>query len=238
MPPGQTPLRGLDPAALLGVLGSERPPRPVIPGWEIESVIGQGGLGLVWRARRLSDGVLAAVKVPRLVEVDHIERLESEAQTLRTLDHPDIVRLLESGPLDDGGIFLAMEFIDGPALSHALPATGFEPAKAFTLFHQIAAAIAHAHARGLIHRDLKPANILLAPDGTARVADFGLARPVHERVQHLSLTHTGLIAGTAEYLPPEAYRAAHQPGVKDDLYARFHCLSHGRPHDSEPSYSR
>ena len=76
-----TPLRGLDPAALLGLLGSERPPRPVVPGWEIENVIGQGGLGLVWRARLLSDGALAAVKVPRVADIDHIERLEHEAES-------------------------------------------------------------------------------------------------------------------------------------------------------------
>ena len=215
----ETPLRGLDPAALLGVLGSERPPHPIATGWEIESILGEGGLGIVWRARRTSDGTIAAVKVPRVSEVEHLERLEHEAATLRSITHPHIVRLLESGPLDDGGMFLAMEFIDGPALSHALPLTGFDPARAHELFHQIAAATAHAHAQGVIHRDLKPANILLAPDGTAHVADFGLGCPVHERVRHLSLTQTGLIAGTAEYLPPEAYRTSYPPGVKGDIYA-------------------
>ena len=231
-PPTDAPLRGLDPNALLSVFGTAPRPRPDIPGWQIESILGEGGLGIVWRARRISDGILAAVKVPRLSEIEHLERLEHEATTLRTLTHPHIVRLLESGPLDDGGMFLAMEFIDGPALSHALPATGFDPVRAYELFRQIAAATAHAHAQGIIHRDLKPANILLAPDGTARVADFGLARPVHERVQHLSLTQTGLIAGTAEYLPPEAYRSGYTPGVKGDIYALgiiLHELLTGSP---------
>ncbi|MEO8351453.1 MAG: serine/threonine-protein kinase [Chthoniobacteraceae bacterium] len=203
----------------MNVLGGTRRPRPVIPGWEIEGVLGEGGLGLVWRATRLSDGVPAAVKVPRLAEIDHIERLEQEAGTLRSLVHPHIVRLLDSGPLDDGGMFLAMEFIEGSTLSHALPTAGFAPERAFEIFHQIAGAVAYAHERGIIHRDLKPANVLLDGEGSAHVADFDLARPVHERVQHLSLTHSGHVAGTAEYLPPEAYRAGFIPGVKGDIYA-------------------
>jgi hypothetical protein len=217
--PDSPPLRGLNPAALVGLIGGGNLPRPAIPGWQVEGILGEGGLGIVWRARRVADGVVAAVKVPRVSEVEHIERLEHEAATLRSLVHPHIVRLLESGPLDDGGMFLAMEFIDGSTLSHALPPAGFDPPRAFELFRQIAAAVTYAHGGAVIHRDLKPANILLASDGTARVADFGLARPVHERVQHLSLTHTGLIAGTAEYLPPEAYRLEYQPGVKGDIYA-------------------
>ncbi len=160
--PSDAPLRGLDPNALLSIFGEGTRPRPTIPGWEIESVLGEGGLGIVWRARRKSDGVIAAIKVPRLSAIKHLERLEHEAATLRALTHPHIVRLLESGPLEDGGMFLAMEYIDGPALSHALPLTGFDPARAFELFHQIAAATAHAHAQGVIHRDLKPANLTVS----------------------------------------------------------------------------
>jgi predicted Ser/Thr protein kinase len=227
--PSPPRLRGLDPAGLLGVLGGARE-RPIIPGWEIAGVLGEGGLGLVWKARRISDSMIAAVKVPRGSE--HLERLESEARVLAALDHPHIVRLLGSGALGDSGFFLAMEYIDGPALAHALPQGGFTPKRALALFHEIASAVAYAHERKIIHRDLKPGNILLDAAGRAHVADFGLARPVHERVQHLSLTHTGLIAGTAEYLPPEAYRAGYVPGVAGDVYALgviLHELLTGAP---------
>ena len=144
-PASDAPLRGLDPSAMPGIFGDGKRPRPIIPGWEIESILGEGGLGIVWRARRISDGVLAAIKVPRLSAIEHLERLEHEAATPRALTHPYIVRLLESGPLDDGGLFLAMEYIDGPAL----PAAGFDPARAFELFKQIAAAVTHAHGQGL-----------------------------------------------------------------------------------------
>src|SRR5688500_8158363 len=90
-PPASPALRGLDPAAVMRVLDGAPRPQPVIPGWEVEGIIGEGGLGLVWRARRIADGVVAAIKVPRLVDVDHIERLEQEAGMLRSLAHPNIV---------------------------------------------------------------------------------------------------------------------------------------------------
>jgi serine/threonine protein kinase len=167
----------------------------------------------------VAEGTVAALKVPRLVDVDHIERVEQEAGMLRSLAHPNIVRLLESGPTEDGGIYLAMEFIDGATLANVLPANGFDPARAFDLFNQIAGAMVHAHERGVLHRDLKPGNILIDTEGSAHISDFGLARPVHERVQHLSLTQTGLVAGTFEYLPPEAYHANYTPNAKGDVYA-------------------
>lgn len=212
-------LQGLNPAAVAGVLSHPRCATPEIPGWEISGPLGEGGLGTVWKARRTSDGTMAAIKLPLADDVALVERLEVEAGTLRALDHPNIVRLLESGPLENGGLYLAMEFVDGPTLSHALPPAGFPAARAYDLFRQIASAMAHAHSRGVLHRDLKPGNILLDASGTVRVADFGLAHSVSGRVKRLSLTLTGLIAGTAEYLPPEAYRAGYEPDISADIYA-------------------
>ena len=235
--PSATPrsprLHGLDPAALTGVLSGAHSAQPQVPGWEISDPLGEGGLGTVWKARRISDDTVAAIKVPRAEDIALVERLEVEAAALRALDHPQIVKLLESGPLDDGSLYLAMEYVDGPPLSQAIPAAGFSPARAYELFRQIAAAVAHAHSRGVLHRDLKPGNILLDAPGNARVADFGLAHSVPDRVQRLSLTYTGLIAGTAEYLPPEAYRAGYEPAATTDIYAlgviRFELLTGGPP---------
>ena len=222
-PPG-TRLRGLDPDLLLGVLEDdvlESP--PAIPGWRVTGVAGSGGSGIVWRALRDSDGIEAAIKIARPDDPDTIERIESEAATLRAFDHPHIVRLIDAGPVPSGdqagGMFLAMEFIDGPALLHQIPEQGLPAGQALPWFSQIASAVGHAHDAGVLHRDLKPANVLLAPGGKVKVADFGLARPVHRRVHQLSLTRAGLVAGTAEYLPPEAYRRDYEPDVSADIFA-------------------
>ena len=106
------------------------------------------------------------------------------------------MELLETGALEEGeeagGLYMAMEFIDGPALVHEIPERGLPPERAFHWFREIAGAVAHAHDAGILHRDLKPANVLVAPDGRVKVADFGLARPVHRRVHLLSFTRAGL----------------------------------------------
>lgn len=226
-------LRGLQPASLAGVLGGgNAPERPTVPGWAIEGIAGQGGFGIVWRAVRETDGIAGAIKIAGVSDLETIERIEEEAAALRALDHPNIVRLLETGALPDGGLFLAMEFVNGSSLAHRIPPRGMDADRALAIFHQIAAAVDHAHARGILHRDLKPQNILISEDGIAKVADFGLARPTHERTHRLSVTVTGVVAGTAEYLPPEAYYAGYRPGTGTDIYALgvvLHDLLTGAP---------
>lgn len=217
-------LRGLDPERVLGVLNDDlRESPPQIPGWHVSGAAGEGGSGIVWRAARLTDGMLAAVKIATPDDLETVERIEREAGFLRDLRHPHIVELLETGPLrhgvDEGGLFMAMEFIDGPALVHEIPEHGLPPAQALRWFSEIASAVCHAHDAGILHRDLKPANVLVAPGGHLKVADFGLARPVHRRVHMLSLTRAGLVAGTAEYLPPEAYRRDYRPHPSADIFA-------------------
>ena len=217
-------LRGLDPELLLGVLGDDaRESLPRIPGWKILGVAGEGGSGIVWRAERVSDAVAAAIKIAPPGEPETVARIEREAGFLRELRHPHIVELLETGALEEGdqagGLYLAMEFIDGPALVNEIPERGLPPERAFRWFREIVSAVAQAHDAGVLHRDLKPANVLVDPDGRVKVADFGLARPVHRRVHLLSLTRAGLVAGTAEYLPPEAYRGDYRPGPAADIFA-------------------
>jgi serine/threonine protein kinase len=217
-------LRGLDPERLLGVLeDAARESLPQIPGWHVSGVAGEGGSGIVWRGVRLTDGLVAAIKTAAPDEPETVERIEREAGFLKELRHPNIVGLLDAGPLDDGmdegGLYLAMEFIDGPAMVNEIPQQGLALDKAFRWFREIAGAVAHAHDAGILHRDLKPANVLIAPDGHIKVADFGLARPIHRRVQLLSLTRAGLVAGTAEYLPPEAYHRDYEPGPAADIFA-------------------
>jgi serine/threonine protein kinase len=212
---------GLNPSKLVTVLDAGDEAMPRIPGWTITCIAGRGGFGTVWRAQRDSDGTPAAIKIAPASEPDTLERIEEEIGALRALNHPHIVSLLDSGPLDEpqGGLFLAMEFIDGVELSQEIPPGGLPPETAYALFREISGAVAHAHEAGILHRDLKPANILLDDDGHAKVADFGLALPVHRRVQQLSLTRAGMVAGTAEYLPPEAYRHDYQPSPGTDVFA-------------------
>ncbi len=230
-------LRGLDPGKLLSVLGNGTAPEPPhVPDWTIIGIAGEGGTGIVWEARRNADGRRAAIKCAPPKNPEFIERLEMEADALRELRHPNIVRLLDAGPITDGplsgGLYLAMEFVGGGRLSEAIPAEGMPPESAYEHFEAIAAGVAYAHEAGIRHRDLKPSNVLLDSDGTVKVADFGLARPVHQRVQALSLTRAGVVAGSFEYLPPEAYRSHYRPGLPGDIYALgviLHELLTGAP---------
>ncbi len=213
--------RGLDLGALaaMGLETTEGPPPPDMPGYEIESLLGSGGLGHVWKARRIADGATVALKLPHRADPAFAERLADEAESLRMLRHPHILRCLSHGELPGGHPWLALEFVDGAPLSALIPQGGFAWEESLAHFRRIAAAVIHAHESGVLHRDLKPSNVLIGHDGSLKVADFGLARPVEERMVTFSLTLSGHVAGTAEYLAPECYAHAYQPAAAADIYA-------------------
>src|SRR4051812_47116541 len=155
-----------------------------IGSWYIEDEIGRGGMGTVYRGRRVAgEGPdVAAVKVlaaELAVEVGFQQRFQREIDILRQLDHPHIVRFFESGG-EKGRYWFAMEYVDGPSLEDLRLAGGRLPwAEVLELAWQIAPALKHAHDRGVIHRDLKPSNLLRAggpggPDGSAlvKLTDF------------------------------------------------------------------
>jgi eukaryotic-like serine/threonine-protein kinase len=179
--------------------------------------LGKGGMGTVFQAAHVETGQSAAVKLlaPNLAEVEGFrDRFEAEVETLRKLNHPNIVRLFGFGE-QDRQLFYAMELIAGSSLEEEL-AKGrrFDWREVVRIAVDVCKALRHAHDRGIVHRDIKPGNILLSAEGQVKIADFGIAR----LFGNSKLTIAGAIIGTAEYMAPE--QAAGKPvEPRADLYS-------------------
>ena len=195
----------------------ERQPGALVAGqrigrYQVESLITVGGMGEVYLARDAA-GVPIALKIlrPHLVESQHaVDRFETEARAASALHHPNIVTVCESGE-SAAGLFIAMEWIDGPTFRELIDAGGVGTAQAIDWGGQAAQAVAAAHAAGILHRDIKPENIILGKDGVLKMLDFGLARlagPVRLEVNTSgsSGTISGTLSGTLLYMPPELFR--------------------------------
>ncbi|MDP3969435.1 MAG: protein kinase [Nocardioides sp.] len=181
---------------------------PTIAGrYELGPVIGRGGHADVHVATDRTLGRQVAVKIMRDVSVGETERhrFTSEARTLALLNHPHLVTVLDAGTADatdgvgEGHPYLVMEYVDGISLAETA-GSRLHPTRVAALATQLSAALAHAHAAGVVHRDVKPANVLLGKDGRARLTDFGIARLVGDTT---SVTQAGTTVGTAAYLSPE-----------------------------------
>ncbi len=174
--------------------------------YEIVSVLGEGGMGTVYRAHDGRLGRDVAVKVLRaelLGDEDHQKRFLQEARAASALNHPAIVTVHDIGT-QDGAVYIVMELVDGRPLDQVLPRGGFPVAQLLRIGMQIADACAVAHAHQIIHRDLKPANVMLQPDGRVRILDFGLAKMIEEPVasdgRTVTRTGVGTIVGTIAYM--------------------------------------
>lgn len=185
--------------------------------YEVAERIAEGGMSTVYRARRLDDGAVVALKILRgehAADHEFIERFAREARAAEALAHPNIVRVFESGQ-DGDTYFIAMEYVDGPDLKAYLRRVGrLEPDDAERIAIQVCDALEYAHRHGIIHRDVKPQNILMAPDGGVKVADFGIARALATS----TITQPGMVMGTVHYLSPEQVRGA-AVGRGSDIYA-------------------
>lgn len=186
---------------------------PLLGGrYRLDEEIGEGGMGVVFRAfdQRLQRVVAAKVaKGPLDEEIK--ARFLREAQTLAALRHPSIVAALDVGE-EDGEIFIIMDFVEGTPLARfSVPSL----AAAEQIARDLCDALDHAHARGVIHRDVKPENILIDAQGRARLTDFGIARLVEDTNR---LTRDGRVAGTPRYMAPEALRGE-TPAPSHDLYS-------------------
>jgi serine/threonine protein kinase len=175
--------------------------RPVLPGWDVLEPVGAGGQGIVWRAVRLEDDALGAVKVFRTQDLESAARMEAEAAALRSLEHPGIVQVLDCGETADARFYVITEFVEGCDLQRLMQAQRLPVERALQIVQGVAEAIAHAHERGLVHRDLKPANVLIGRDGAVKLADFSLAREISAEAK-VTMTRDGITFGTPYALLP------------------------------------
>jgi TolB-like protein len=186
----------------------------------LERELGRGGMATVYLALDLKHGRLVALKVlhPELAQALGPERFLREIQIAAHLQHSNILPLFDSGTAD-GLPYYAMPYVDGESLRARMRRErqlGLEDA--LRIIHEVAAALGHAHARGIIHRDIKPENVLLTRDGQALVADFGIARAL-DAAGGEKLTETGLALGTPAYMSPEQAAGDGQPDSRSDIYA-------------------
>ncbi|HJZ91232.1 MAG TPA: serine/threonine-protein kinase [Gemmataceae bacterium] len=192
---------------------------PQVPGYEVEAVLGRGGMGVVFRARHLRLNRLVALKMVLAGEYAgqrERERFQREAEAAAELQHSNVVQIYDVGDAD-GRPYFTMELVDRGSLAQKLAGTPQPARQAAQLVATLADAVHAAHARGIVHRDLKPSNVLLTADGTPKIADFGLARRLD---QDASLTRTGIRLGTPSYMAPEQARGRPEAlGPAVDVYA-------------------
>jgi eukaryotic-like serine/threonine-protein kinase len=183
----------------------------------VREALGAGGMGVVYRADDTRLGRAVALKFllpPYNLDAAAKTRFLREAKAAAALDHPNLCALYEVGTSDDGWLFLAMAFYEGQTLRARLTRDGRIPLRdAVDITRQIARGLQAAHSAGIVHRDLKPGNVMLLPDGTVRILDFGLAK-----VRDQSVTETGGAFGTVAFMSPEQILGEQVDG-RADLWA-------------------
>jgi serine/threonine-protein kinase len=192
-------------------------PGSTIAGYEIESVVGSGGIGILYRARQLRLDRPVALKLvePEVAREPVVrERLRREARTVAALDHPNVVPLYEAGE-ENGTVYIVTRWIDGIELGALIRRDGpLEPARAARIAAQIASALEVAHEKGLIHRDIKPSNMILTSEDHVYLTDFGLSK----RADSVSgLTVAAQLLGTIDYVAPEQIEG-NEPDGRGDVY--------------------
>lgn len=225
---------------------------PVAPGtifegkYQVLDEIGRGGMGVVYRGHDLSLDRLVAIKVlPEQFNTDDevIARFKREARAMAHLDHPNIVPVYAIGQQRSFHYFV-MKFLDGETVAERLDVLRestnphMAPEIVRKVVVEVCKGLAHAHGRGLIHRDIKPGNIMLGPSGHVTLMDFGI---VKEQAGEDTLTRTGLVFGTPEYMAPEQAQGLSEPGTTTDLYSlgivAYEMLSGDPPFLGETPFS-
>lgn len=205
---------------------------PSFPQLELISLLGRGGMGIVYKARQpqLDRTVALKILAPECsTDPRFAERFQREAISLAKLDHPNIVTIHDTGESDDY-YYLLMEFVEGINLREAMAGEKMSPSEALTIVPEICEGLQYAHDQGIVHRDIKPENILLDKKGRVKIADFGIAKLIHgpeslsidasasELSQDNNLTQESKL-GTPKYMAPEQAEASEETDHRADIYA-------------------
>jgi serine/threonine protein kinase len=193
-------------------------PGSTFAGYQIETVVGAGGIGVLYRARQLKlDRPVALKLVEPETAADPVirERLRREARAVAALDHPNVVPLYEAGE-ENGTVFIATRWVEGTELGIRIQTDGpMEPARAARAAAQIAAALEVAHDKGLVHRDVKPSNVILTPEDHVYLTDFALVKRAGTAA---GLTAVDQMLGTVDYVAPEQIEGS-EPDARGDVYS-------------------
>lgn len=216
---------------------------PNIPGFVILGSLGEGGMGVVWRARQTSTNREVALKVMSartFGSAKALRRFEREVELAAMLEHPNIARVYDSG--HQGNLhYYALELIEGIPLDQYVNEHRLGQRQILELLHRVCTGVEAAHRQGVIHRDLKPSNILVSSDGVPHILDFGLAKSMDSSLVQSMMTIEGEVAGTPAFMAPEQ-AAGHVKEIdtRTDVYALgvilFRLLTGRSPHDLSGSH--
>jgi serine/threonine protein kinase len=193
-------------------------PGSTFAGYEVESVVGAGGIGILYRARQLRlDRPVALKLVEPDVASDPLirERLRREARAVAAIDHPNVIPLYAAGE-DGGTVYIVTRWVEGTGLGRLVLDEGpLEPERAARIAAQVAAALGAANEKGLVHRDVKPSNVILSHEDHVYLTDFGLAKRAGSEP---GLTAVDRMQGTVDYVAPELIEGS-EPDARSDVYS-------------------
>src|SRR3954464_8415872 len=192
-----------------------------LPQFEIQALLGRGGMGVVYQARQTQLDRMVAIKILPPVDAlsrDFVARFTREARSLAKLNHPNIVSVHDFG--EAGSLYyIVMEFVDGTNLRELFETRKLTPAEALAIVPKICDALEYAHEEGIVHRDIKPENILIDKKGRVKIADFGLAKLLCREALDMTLTLSGTSLGTVRYMAPEQMDKPETVDHRADLYS-------------------
>jgi serine/threonine-protein kinase len=189
--------------------------------YRLSSELGRGGMGVVWSAYHLESGRAVAVKVLHSEVAQDVRlgaQLVREGRAASLANHPGIVNVTDFGNSPSGRAFLVMELVEADTLDKLLEAGALPLRRALVVGRRIASALQAAHVRGVIHHDLKPSNVFVDQSDNVKIGDFGAAKVLSHSGAELTMTQTGLVLGTPNYMSPEQARG-HESDERSDLYS-------------------
>ena len=222
------PSNPVAPPKSTGGSGRWEPPTPeelqeLLPQYQVQMLIGRGGMGAVYKGTQLSLERDVAIKLlPPAIERQDLafaERFKNEARLMGRMNHPAIVSVYDFGSTVDGQLYFVMEFVDGTDVQRMIAREGkLPPEHALAITAHLCDALGYAHKQGIVHRDIKPSNVLIDMEGRIKVADFGLAK-LSDKNLNFGLTQTGMALGTPDYVAPESLMPGSDVDGRADIYA-------------------